>query len=104
MKKIFLAVAVLLMTTGAWAGEITKEVVVDRMEILEDGQVQVRTATKILEDGKEISRTYHRHVVNPGDDYSKEVSQRVKDVCGAVHSQSVINAYKAKTSSGPGMQ
>lgn len=44
---------------------ITKEVVVDRIETLQDGQIQVRTATVIKEDDTELSRTFHRHVVAP---------------------------------------
>ena len=41
---------------------ITKEIVVDKIEVLEMGQVQVRTATKVLENGVVLSRSFHRHV------------------------------------------
>jgi len=44
---------------------LTKETVVDKIEVLEQGQVQVRTATRVLEDGTQLSQTFHRHVVNP---------------------------------------
>ena len=44
---------------------LTKETVVDKIEVLEKGQVQVRTATRVLEDGVELSSSYHRHVVEP---------------------------------------
>ena len=44
---------------------LTKETVVDKIEVLEMGQVQVRTATRILEDGVQLSQSYHRHVVEP---------------------------------------
>jgi len=44
---------------------ITKEIIVDKIEVLEMGQVQVRTATKILEDGVLLSRSFHRHVLEP---------------------------------------
>ena len=44
---------------------ITKEIVVDKIEVLEMGQVQVRTATVIKEDGNELSRSFHRHTVVP---------------------------------------
>jgi hypothetical protein len=44
---------------------LTKEIVVDKIEVLEMGQVQVRTATKVLEDGQELSRSFHRHVLSP---------------------------------------
>ena len=46
---------------------LTKETVVDKIEVLEKGQVQVRTATRVLEDGVQLSSSYHRHVVNPSD-------------------------------------
>lgn len=73
---------------------ITKEQVVDRIEVLENGCVQVRTATKIMEDGQQISLNFHRHVVAPGDDYSAEAN-RVKTICAAIHTQDVVDAYKA---------
>ena len=44
---------------------LTKEIVVDKIEVLENGQVQVRTATRVLEDGVQLSQSYHRHVVEP---------------------------------------
>lgn len=73
---------------------LEKIVVVDRIEVVENGSVQVRTATKILEDGKELNRTFHRHVIAPGDDYSQE-DDRVKSVCAAVHTPEVVAAYQA---------
>jgi len=54
------------------------------LEVLPMGQIQVRTDTVIEKDGVEISRTYHRHVLAPGDDISKQ-DQRVKDVAAVVH-------------------
>jgi hypothetical protein len=68
--------------------------VVDLIETLENGVLQVRTKTAILEDGVEISSKFHRHIVAPGDDYSHETN-RVKAVCAAVHDQWTIDAYKA---------
>jgi hypothetical protein len=68
--------------------------VVDRIEVVENGCVQVRTATKIMEDGKAISSTFHRHVVAPGDDYSAE-SDRVQAICAATHTADVVDAYVA---------
>ena len=44
---------------------LTKETVVDKIEVLEMGNVQVRTATRILEDGVQLSSSYHRHVLSP---------------------------------------
>ena len=73
---------------------ITKEMIVDRIEVVENGCVQVRTKTSIKEDGEEISSSFHRHVVAPGDDYSAE-SERVKAICAATHTADVISAYQA---------
>jgi hypothetical protein len=73
---------------------LEKIVTVDQIEVIENGCVQVRTATKIMEDGKELSRTLHRHVVAPGDDYSGE-DARVQAICAAVHTPEVIAAYQA---------
>jgi len=44
---------------------LSKVTVVDKIEVLEKGQVQVRTATRVLEDGVELSSSFHRHVVSP---------------------------------------
>jgi len=68
--------------------------IVDRIEVLENGCVQVRTKTAIKEDGVEISSKFHRHVVTPGDDYSDE-DIRVQAICAAIHTADVIAAYKA---------
>ena len=68
--------------------------VVDLIEVVEDGCVQVRTKTAVMEDGKQISGTFHRHVVAPGADYSNE-DNRVKVICKAIHTAPVMAAYKA---------
>jgi hypothetical protein len=73
---------------------LEKKVVVDLMEVVENGCVQVRTKTAILEDGKEISNKFHRHVVAPGDDYSAE-DAKVQAICAATHTKDVVAAYKA---------
>lgn len=75
---------------------LEKVIVVDRVEVLENGCVQVRVKTAIMEDGKQISGTFHRHVVAPGDDYSQE-DARVQAICAATHTPEVIEAYKAAT-------
>lgn len=68
--------------------------VVDRIEVLENNCVQVRTKTAIMENGQQISGAFHRHVVAPGDDYSGE-DARVQAICAATHTADVIAAYKA---------
>ena len=73
---------------------IEKQVVVDKIETLENGCVQVRTATRVFDDGKLIGQSFHRHVVTPGDDYAGE-DDRVQAICTATHTADVIAAYKA---------
>jgi len=68
--------------------------VVNLIETFENGVLQVRIKTAILEDGVEISSKFHRHIVAPGDDYSAE-DARVKAICAAMHTPQVIAAYKA---------
>lgn len=67
----------------------------DKIEIVgEYKTVQVRTCTKIIEDGVEISSGYHRHAISAGQDYSNE-SPEVQAICAAVHTPEVIAAYQA---------
>ena len=69
---------------------LTKSVTADKVEVVttqdEDGNdvtsVQVRTATRVLEDGAVISQSYHRHVIQSGDDYSSEPAN-VQAICVA---------------------
>ena len=68
--------------------------VVDLIEVLENGALQVRSKTAILEDGVEISSKFHRHVVAPGQDYSNE-DAKVQAICAAVHTPKVVAAYEA---------
>ena len=73
---------------------ITKRTITDKIEIVGiHRHVQVRTATIIEEDGVELSRSFHRHVVAPTDDYSGETDE-VKAVCQAVFTPEVIEAYQ----------
>ena len=74
---------------------LTEESFADKIEVTGDfSHVQVRTATVIKRDGEEISRSFHRYVIQPGDDYSAEEA-KVQAICTAVHTQDVIDAYKA---------
>ena len=74
---------------------LTEETVEDKIEIVGDFKmVQVRTATVIKRDGEEISRSFHRHVVSPGDDITNE-STEVQAICNAVHTQEIKDAYAA---------
>ena len=83
---------------------LTKEIVVDKIEVLEKGQVQVRTATRIKEDGTELSSSFHRNVLEPSTknesdawvdtDISGE-DARVQAVANATWTDSVKTAYRA---------
>ena len=73
---------------------LEKVISVDLIEVIENGCIQVRTKTAIMEDGKQISGAFHRHVVAPGADYSGE-DDRVKAIAKSIHTSAVIAAYKA---------
>lgn len=73
---------------------LEKVVVIDKIEVLESGHVQVREATKIMENGKEISKTYtNRRSFAPGEDVSNQID-RVKAIANVVWTKEVIANYK----------
>ena len=76
---------------------LTKSTIEDSIEVVDCGgykMVQVRTATIISEDGTELNRSFHRHVVTPADDWSS-ASTEVKAICDAVHTTAMKAAYEA---------
>ena len=73
---------------------LTEENIIDKYEIVgEFKHLQCRHATVIKRDGVEISRSFHRHVIAPGDDVSGEPAE-VQAICAAVHTPEVIAAYQ----------
>ena len=81
---------------------LTKTTINDKIEVLTIGDykaVQVRTATIISEDGTEISRTFHRHVIMPDADLSAEDAD-VADIAAAVFTTAVKAAYAAHLAEG----
>ena len=75
---------------------LTKEVKYDKIEVVGDMKaVQCRQATVISEDGKELSRSFKRHVLHPDSDISGE-PQEVQDICNAVWSDEVKAAWAEK--------
>jgi len=72
---------------------LTKETIVDRIEVLEKGQVQVRTATRVLEDGAVLSSSFHRHVLAPGDDLTEQ-DAKVAAIATATWTPEVVTAYE----------
>ena len=72
---------------------LSKTVVTDKFEIVgEHKMVQCRHATVISEDGVELSRSFNRHVIAPGDDVSNEPAE-TQAIVAAVHTPAVITAY-----------
>lgn len=81
---------------------LTKTTVNDKIEVITIGDyktVQVRTATIISEDGVEISRKFHRHVVMPDADLTQEDAD-VADIAAAVFTTAVKAAYAAHLAEG----
>lgn len=68
--------------------------VVDKVEVLLAGQIQVRTRNQVLKDGTEIAATYHRHVLSPGDDLINE-DPRVTAIAEVTWTPEVVAAYEA---------
>ena len=71
---------------------LTEKTIIDKIEVLETNSIQVRTANVIEKDGVEISRTFHRHVVNPGDDISEQ-DPKVQAVSNAIWTEEIIAEY-----------
>ena len=74
---------------------LTKEVVTDKIETLENGTIQVRTATRVLEDGVVLSSSFHRHVLTPGADLTDQ-EPKVVAIANAVWTPEVVSAYEAQ--------
>ena len=72
---------------------ITKEAVIEKIEVVQSWYVQVATDTVIKEDGTEISRSRHRHVLNPDSDISGEDSA-VQAIANAAWTDTVKANYK----------
>jgi hypothetical protein len=80
---------------------LTETTKVDLIELVETNHIQVRTATIIEKDGVEISRTFHRHSLRPGEDVSNEDS-KVQAIANAIWTEEVITEYQAKFNEGIG--
>lgn len=69
------------------------------IEVLEDGVVQVKRVTRVLKDGVEIAKQYHRSVLEPGDDTARE-PDRIRAVAATVWTKEVVDEYVAKKKTG----
>jgi len=72
---------------------LTKTTTVDQITVTENGIVLYREATRIMEDGNEISKTYHRTSLTPGQDLTDQPAQVVA-ICNAAWTEALITAYK----------
>ncbi len=73
---------------------LTEKIEIDRVEVVNDWNIQVRQATIIERDGEFVSRTFHRWVLTPDSDISDQ-EQKVKDICNAAWTPEVKAAYEA---------
>lgn len=76
---------------------LTKETVIDQITVTENGTVLYREATRIMEDGKQLSQTYHRSSLTPAQDLTG-VPANVVAICNTVWTPEVIAAYQAQQS------
>ena len=74
---------------------ITKETVVDQVTVIENGTVLYREATRIMEDGTQLSQTYHRTSLVPGQDLTG-VPANVVAICNVAWTPEVVAAYQAQ--------
>jgi hypothetical protein len=72
---------------------ITKQTVVDQITVTENGIILYREATKIIEDGKELTKTYHRTSLTPGQDLTGQPAQ-VTAIANTVWTEEVVTKYQ----------
>lgn len=73
---------------------LTKETVIDQITVTENGVVLYREATRIMEDGTELSKAYHRYSLSPGKDLAG-VPANVVAICNVAWTPEVVAAYQA---------
>ena len=73
---------------------LSKEVVIDKIEVVENGIIQVRQVTRIMEDGQQLSSSYHRWTLTPGQDVSDQPAN-VQAIAQAAWTEEVVAAYQA---------
>jgi hypothetical protein len=72
---------------------LTEKTIIDKIEVIENSSIQVRTATIIEKDGTELTRTFHRHVVAPGADLTNE-DPKVQAIANAIWTEEIVTAYQ----------
>jgi hypothetical protein len=78
---------------------LTEKTIIDKIEVIENNSIQIRTATVIEKDGTELARTFHRHVLAPGADTSNE-DPKVQAIATAIWTEEIIAAYQASQAVG----
>jgi len=78
---------------------LSKSTIIDQITVTENGIVLFREATRILEDGVELSKSYHRSSLTPGQDISA-VPANVQAICNAAWTSEVVAAYQAAQANG----
>jgi hypothetical protein len=73
---------------------LSKEIKVDQITVTENGTVLVREVTRIMENGNELSKQYHRSSFTPSSDVSAQ-PQNVQDICNAAWTTEIVSAYRA---------
>jgi hypothetical protein len=73
---------------------LTKQTVIDQITVTENGIVLYREATRIMEDGVQLSQTFHRSSLTPAQDLTG-VPANVVAICNTVWTAEVIAAYQA---------
>jgi hypothetical protein len=77
---------------------LTKQSVIDQITVTENGTVLYREATRIMEDGKQLSQTYHRTTLTPAQDLTG-IPANVVAICNAAWTPEVVAAYQAQVAS-----
>jgi hypothetical protein len=77
---------------------ITKETAIDQITVTENGIILYREATRIMEDGTELTKTYHRNSLTPAQDLTG-VPEKVVAICNTAWTADVIAAYQAAQAS-----
>ena len=73
---------------------ITKETAIDQITVTENGIILYREATRIMEDGTELTKTYHRSSLTPGQDLTG-IPASVVAICNVAWTEAVVSAYQA---------
>jgi hypothetical protein len=73
---------------------LTEKINIDRIEVVNDWNIQVRQATLIERDGVFVSKTFHRWILTPDSDITNQ-EQKVKDICNTAWTTEVRSAYEA---------